>query len=175
MNERRVYSVVLNAEELEADFLRLNAKKKRWYSIVESFIEDIELKRVYQLISVSDFTSEKPEQFFLEAAFNVTNNYRLDQIGERSELTAEKYYSELTSGKSTSIESKLRLTFKTDESRVSIEWLQSNKFAALQIESPKEIIDEESKRILRALTSIKISEKIDLTLEEAFYNQIFRR
>lgn len=162
-------------EKMESDFNRLSAKKKKWYSIVETFIEDSFENKVYQLISVSNFTSEKPEQIFLEGEFSIDNEYRLTIKGPRKEITSEKYYSELVSGKANTIESKIRLTFKTGDSLVSIEWLQSNKFAALQIESDSENIEKESQRILRSLTSVQVSERINLTLEEAFYNEVFRK
>lgn len=173
--KRQLFSINVDFHHLGEDFIKNGINNTESFSIIETFIEtSAENNGLFQLLSITKHGVESPEnhQNFSKALFKITDDHRLDQVTTRDYIDRLEYYNKLLNSYTESVEHKMRLTFRHQKARFSIECLESTKFTALQIEFP---VDENNNPlidldlILSDFPSIKVIEKLDLSLEEVFY------
>lgn len=169
---RRLFLVDVNLQELGNDLEVNGVNDQEWFSIVESFIESFDQeKELVQLLCTTQLHVEKPEetQSFSKSFFRLTESGGFEQISTNLSITREEYYERLLMQTGETVEAKIRLEFTIDRVKFFFDFAKDTLFTIMQVELPVDASSDLLKTSLDRLSSVRIIDGSELSLEELSY------
>lgn len=171
--KEEVFIVKMQVKDLTAEALQAGFTEIRTYNIVESYSRAYNgtISHSMSVALLSD--SQSNSILYLNAKFKDYPSFR--QVSERTDMTAEKFYKEITEQRTISIESKIRTDFVNshDGTVITIESINGLTVMKVSYDTDNHV---NAKYAISNVTTIHIVDSCyEMSIEEVFFRNALQK